>query len=474
MIRRILVAVVLLSASLVQAGPDGDLARLEAQDFALQGLFQGETQLAYLGITHDAVPVQMTLEALIVHAEVDMANSTTLPGVALQPEFSTHDFDWSAVRAYGFAPGQALTFEVFALPGRPATMWLEHGQGEVGPGAADIEATQRVPSPDRMMPRIAVPSAMAWTGTGQVRTIIEGDFVVAVYDWDLDLIHENGQTLLATGREEGALANTPDASALVVAAVSNRQAYLYVTGGRLELASSRVLVAAESMGGTLLGNLTMNVVSGELGDGQQYRPLTGQQITLAGSFTLAAEAGRDAVALKVSGSLDAATGESGSLTWAAPVAPSTGAWLTVLAGILSLAMLAVVAVLLRRRTEVWQMNRIEADRASGRHVAVVNRTRRLFSSGVFAEDARILHVEALIRLGQTKRARELLAEATAWPTGAQASRSYLSALAAAAANQREEAKRWLSEAVRIDPRMVDVAKTEPLLASMDSVAEGYS
>lgn len=466
MTTKALLIALLLVAPTVQAEA-GWLAQLDAARLEVEGTITGQGTLLALDVpTREAMQLRLIAENLRV--ETDQANATSVPGGALQPEFSTRHDAWQTVQAQGLTSGPGLVVQVFAKEGEAAVAWADHG-ADVEASSNALAARQRVPA-DRALPEIP-PGALQWTSQGAGTTRVTGNFLLVLYDIHVHILHDGGDTVLATGRQDEPLLGLPDETTLALARTSDRQAYITVTQGVLELSTKDAILHLANAGGLIDGTVRAHGAQGQLADGTAPRDVTEATLELSGVFDFAALARNSGTHIELGGVVHDAKASGQPLTWAAGLRePFPIAWVVVVAG----AMLGAAVVVGRAHSPRGRMARIESHRLAGRHVRVANHTRRLLHSATFGHDARLLHVEALVRMGQTARAQAMLEDRNVWPPGPDPTRTYLRALVAAAEHQWAAARRYLQAALRQDPRMSGAAATEPLLATLRGMPEGYS
>jgi len=314
-----------------------------------------------------------------------------------------------------------------------------------------------------------VGDALLLTAPAAVQMSVQGNFDVALWDWDVVVQSPGGGRNLPSGPWTADV--VAPAGVQVLGRGGANETYLHVENGTLSLTLPQAPDSSVFLGPTSIeGTLTLTGAHGTL-EGQAGTQEVSGTLRLDGAHaTTMADAG--AVALILSEPPAGGDLNGKSLAFAAPGRSTS--WL------LFAPLLAIVPVAGaawgrsgRRRLRLAQAAMDDAD-----YEGALAASERLVSSRRHRVGAAPLRTIAFLRLGRLQEAERLLAEDGLWPGPAQATRDYLSAHATAVLGLEAQARSHLAACLARDPGFRAEAMANPVLANLvralPTVREGYT
>jgi hypothetical protein len=253
---------------------------------------------------------------------------------------------------------------------------------------------------------------------------------------------------------------------------TDRQLYLYVEHGTLDLlalnpAALRLFLSKPTA--DIQGVATFEGEAAKVADGSQMRDVDGGTLRLEGHIVATMNGpthGR--IPITATGSVRAAM-DGRALTWAAPVAGSSGAfswWPILLVGFVATPTLAAGGFYGTRWRETSRMDRLEDLMVVGDWEAVAARAPRLARSRHFGLDASVMHVDALVRLGRLDEALRVASRLKAPHAGGAPVLDFVLAYLYAARGDKKQALKHAIACVKAGPEFQEHLRTYPEFASI--------
>lgn len=355
--------------------------------------------------------------------------------------------------------------EVYALPlpGSPAP--------QVRPGATcvGLEESQRAevrPTRDKMhaqgpigrhAERAVTRDALAWDASSCRVTawVVEGSFLLTLWEGDLSFDHAGGSAAYTTGAEYPPNVTPPEVNpgVSVEGNRTNRLLYLAVHEGRLEVggAATVFLGNADVQADTLVLRGATGSVSALDG-----APLVDDDVELRGRLDARVTRSGQVLAVEVTGTLEGGTVGGYSLVVASGGGSNPKTWM---AALMLLPLVAGGGAAAWRRRPARALARLGALALAGRHEAVAKGTRRLRRTADLSGEATALGMEALARSGRPGAALDLARRLP--PMEAALAKAYIHAVS----GDVPSCVRALRACATLDPGWLRAALRDPVFAA---------
>lgn len=392
-----------------------------------------------------------SLAAAHLRIERDWEGSPALPLVTIAGSEDTIVSEHADVRA---ASGEARLYSyiyVAPLEGRtPPSVAATWAAVEMGVSRAPAERHEAfVVSQRGRLEADTGASAVATSGRAFC-LVVEGDFLVSLWDWDFNVQDAQRGSDEWTGDR-----NVPGADPLV--AHQRQQAYLFVEGGRLELAvdnprDARLHLAPATL--SSLGDVVLAQAAGRMETTQGVLEVPGEPVLLEGPVEVAFGTAGDRLSVRVLRSEGAAWGGQ---TYA--LGGGEGArllWLWLLG---AATLLGAGAVGAHRLRSGWAYRRMDEAMAAQQYQRALGFARRLLRSRRHGAEAVVAHAVGLLRLRRPDEALEFL---DANPRGDTSLREYLRAFAYALKEEWTLAAATLDACIRHNPALEREVAVNPV------------
>lgn len=404
-------------------------------------------------------PGAFHLEAQRLRVEADGERGSSVATVGLLPSsLSSVSVDHGTARASGAGIGQDTDVFLAALPGGAAPRVRIEAQ-RLGLSAADgtpVEA-QRFVNSERPAVRVGTLGGHAADFDGGATIVVEGDFLLILWDWRLNVETPRGTSEYVSGRAE--LGGT----AGVVHEVRLRQLYVFATDARLEFQVERadslsLLVDAREW--RVDGDVRFQEATGSLRvDGGSVAVLAPEMV-LEGAFRIAlGRATGGTLPLVVRGEGEARAHLAGDVYQIAPAGDRPWRLLAILA---ACAVLAAGAFVLRRDVGGRAFRAMESAMDAGRYDEVLRLGPRLLQ-GPHGGNAALALGTIHLRHDRAREALACLQKPRRWEEDLLGSRAFLSAVGHAALGDPSRARQDLGESLRRDPMLEAEARRHPAL-----------
>jgi hypothetical protein len=409
-------------------------------------------------------PAQIHLLAKNLRIETDAEGASGSPLISAPQRQPPETLAFTNAQAETQTARQGFMFFLAPMEGKPLpTVHAETPTALTLSPAPDggKEPARQVPT-DRPLLHGA-PEATILTGGGGLRSLrIEGDFVLMLWEWDLQVSNQSASHLATSGYTYQALAPTVLGTA-TVGHYEERQVFAYaedaVLDASMPLGASAALVLRPASG-HFDGRMSLQHPDGSLASGGPRQSLHDGD-WLEGSFD-AAFSQFDAGSYHVVAQGQATAASLDGRLIAFHPAKGGGLWVPWLVGVLMAAAAGGGgAWWFSTRTA---LRRIKAAMDSGDYAAVVIRSRpHLLRLGRHGDSVRTQRAVALLLLGRPDEAAQTLG---GWRRGHDATREYLWACVHASRGDRDRAQAHLAECLRKDPVMGRNLVGDPLLATV--------
>ncbi len=407
-------------------------------------------------------PAEIRITAEKLHIETDVETATGQPALAT-PQRHTEPIDFTAASAVTHPARAGFLF--FVAPAEPTAPHLHADAiaATFSPAAMETEPDRQVPNDARPALHGVASTTVAVRDAG-VRTLrLEGDFVLMLWEWDLDVSTSSTHQLVTAGYRYEATA--PSWGEIdTVGTYEERQVFIYAYGAVLEAtmpvgaATSIALVPTASH---LDGRLVVHAPHGDLATADGARGLH-EGDWIEGTFDTAfSDVSSNAFAIAASG-----TPTDGRIAGQAVAFPSTASpsyWPA----------FAIVAVLATAGAGAWEGRRrsiraslrgIKTAMDAGRYAEVIQRaTPRMLRLRRDGDAVRTQATVSMLVLGRTDDAAKTLA---GWRRGNAATRDYLWACVHAARGEAETAAARVQACMEKDPALARQLLGDPLMSTV--------
>jgi hypothetical protein len=484
----VLVAASLLATSAAAAGLP-TIALLQAESLALDGdsIISGALGVVVHEPSLEASDLAMELDVRTGVAKTQVLHSFSAAGLVTNGEERYVDEADAAGILHGTTTRPQYYLGLFA-DGAGATI-------QVTAADARLRASPETEIAGHIFMRSEIPQPRHRTGgeaqlesaTGPIGITVTGSFLLML--WELDLAKDGSETRFETGSQDApAHGSLPAESSRAAGERTDRQLYLYVTDGSLQLWSLdpdafKVHIGAPAI--ETAGTATFTGASAKVADGSNMRSVEPGTMTFDGQLRIESTGPTThRMPMRVSGTSRSVVVNGEALSWAAPievVGPSGNSlWPLLIFGFVATPGLVAGGVYGHRWTQTARMNRLEDLMEWGEWDAVARKAPRLSRSRHFGLDAMLMRVDALVRLGRLDEALQAAKTLRAPTETGQAlvefTLAYLHAArgdtekavghALACVNQGPEFREYLRTfpefaALRSDPRLRGVVPREP-------------
>ncbi len=414
-----------------------------------------------------------SLRADALHLVVDEADIVVHGIIASQPQGRHHsENDYHAASVTGIVNRPGYWFVVQPMPGHAPPVWTDSITCNVARPTNAQSLTYSSQLGVHATLTADVQAAVHMQPCAPANATITGDFVLALWQWDVQLDSLEGRVSIPTGMQPLA---GPSADP---GATRDQEAFLEVTHGALTVPSELgdiAFVYVQQPEMVVQGRLDLHNPVGTLVRDGVAGPVGGLTLHLEGSLKLRAGPAQSGIPVAVSGQT---AGPTSPATMATSPGPAGWLWLDLLGA----ALVAIaIAALLRRRlpTRVSPRRRAAASRALAHaHTSAEDsawrQARRWATRAIRLDpscaDAYAVRARCHGALGKADLARRDHQEAQRrFPADegeAMASNALTAARTFARLDLRDDALAWLDIARRHDPTLHEDAEGDPALRSL--------
>jgi hypothetical protein len=302
---------------------------------------------------------------------------------------------------------------------------------------------------------------------------VRGDFVVTLWEWDVDVTADGSQHHYPSGRDSVEHVPFP----LDVRGIESshmRQTYITAHDGVLDVLLRPQVFALH---GTELGIATQGLMrirdmSGSVPAASTH--LENGRLDMRGELSAVLQPSQDGLLLaSVRGHVDSLNADGQPLTVTTARRDPTGVWVVAAAVVVATA----AWLLVRRRLQLSRaMRSLEAEMERGAYAEVAKRGSALVRTRRHGRDAVVMHAVALLRLGRYDEAAATLMAVRRWRGEDLGVKEYLLANVYAARGDRAAAREAIKRCLAVAPTMrleiLHNPRLAPLLAK--NPTEGYS
>jgi hypothetical protein len=434
------------------ATPAGDLST-DSVTFSLNALAEGS--LGHLETddrqaNDSGLPLQhLTLTGEYISIEIDWsASDLAVAGNTIAPERIDTDkaaYEVAVVKATRL--GNLSYVFLAPLPGHELPrITMETQRASVSPATPPPSSVSWVAS--EREPPSGLDHGVMMTSRDGAYIVVEGSFLVSLWDIDILVEHEHGPDNLWTGQR------SEETGPITAGETRRQQAYMLVADGRLELRTPDGLPVAAALEADAVqgeGLVTLSGASGTLHTTTGPFVVERQDVRLMGASLVRLNQADASVGVEVIRADDVrVNGEPVTLATSAPAptAPSTGV------AAIAAALVVVVGVMVAWRVRVRAAGWLRLEEAMERsRYDVVARDGKRFLRGRRAREASILVGSALIRDDRPEEALKIVGEPRRGSREQKAARAYIAAIAFFMLGDPERARASVQECLRYEPSM---------------------
>jgi hypothetical protein len=219
-------------------------------------------------------PTALRLTARHLHAETDVVRLEPVPAAAVLPDHHTETADFPDAVAHTTPARQKFQVYLAPVPGRPLPVArLDAVQAQLQPTAAAVAEPHRRVATDRPELRPAPGPALA-VGGGLQALHVEGDLLLTLWEWDLDVSSDNAMLRSGASYTDYAPPVGPFGTA---GRSEERQLFVLAEGATLDLMfpfDAAVAVTLQPTSASLDGRLVLQGPDGYLVTPTGNRPLS--------------------------------------------------------------------------------------------------------------------------------------------------------------------------------------------------------